>query len=127
MNTDPQRFQSTRYLVENGPSTREEMGIGSVRVGARAIGARRFDPTISNHGCGAGGQVQVWWYEPEHSPEDVVRAWFEANPRVVEEATPRQALGAIRDAGPEFREIARDVVTDVYGEDAYDQSFAGGS
>lgn len=90
---------------------------------------RKFDPATSNSTGGSsdsmGGQTQAVYYIPdEHDAEEILRAYLDENPRLVEAKTPRGLNAILKGAGEEFDEVATEVVRDYYTEEEWDDSFS---
>lgn len=115
----PTEHRAIRYLLEDGPMT-----IGGLpnseppKPPVREAGVCRFNPW-------GGGTRAIYYYEPEHDPEEIVRVWIEKNPSLTDSRTPRQLVNLINDAGSEFKAVSNEIVRDVYDEDEYNRSFGG--
>lgn len=117
---EPTDYTVIQYLQAHGPAPLAELPVDhSPNPEVRDAGARRFCPQKNARA--------IWYYDPEHDPEDVALAWVDQNPGATGRLTPRQLTLKIRDAGSEFKAIARDVVREVYTEAEYNRSFGGNS
>lgn len=123
-----------RYLRTNGPSTGVEIPGGSdgltLNPSERSTGVRRFNPSVSRGSGSAaskpGKTMTVYYLENGHHPEQIIREWASANPRVIENASPHAFLQAVNSVGETFREVSTHVARDLYGDARWDDAFGGG-
>lgn len=110
--------KGVRALREHGPAPLGSLPVSSVNIRARIWGARKFGPKKNSSNSGGVGTLRhVWYLEGTHSKTDVVRAWFDANPRFVEAASEHQAKGFLLGSyGDAWERPIRHVLDEVYGE-----------
>lgn len=108
------------YMLDEGPAPYVDIGVAEVPVAAKMVGVDTFHPSISSRKgpCGTAngsGNRAVVYHREEHDADEVIHAWFDANPRL-EDANPRAVLQAICTYGGEFAEEASNVVYDRIAE-----------
>lgn len=126
-----ERSSVVRYLKTNGPSTPAELPRSgsslSIQQNERELGVYRFDPDIANASGGSitrvGQTTSVWYLRDEHGPGDVIREWADANPRVIEDASPRAFIMAINEHGRGFSDVSKEVARDLYGDARWSDAF----
>jgi rubredoxin len=73
-----------------------------------------------------GTQTRVYHLE-EHDTSAVLRAYFDANPQVVENLSVQGALHRVSSASDILPEAAREILTDYYSEDEWAEAFGRGN
>lgn len=107
--------ENAQYLAENGPVPGEDLPVERGTAG-RMAGVRRFTLRGSGGGPGQmGGPVTSVYYLKSHAKADVIRAFLDANPGLVESTDKRGFHHMIRAHGPSWVDAAR-AVTDDYFE-----------
>lgn len=112
--------ENITHLKNHGPSTNDELPT-TVESHHRAAGVHSF--TLSgNHGDAAkmGGRPTSIYCLPEHTKSDVLRAFLDTNPSLVE-AKPRHGLHRlIKGHGQEWLEaMLSDSIKDARGDDCH--------
>lgn len=106
--------KNVEYLREHGPSTYEELPSGKVSASDRRNGIWKFklEGTTTNGGSSdsTGGHINLVYYlKDEHSKEAVLRAFLDANPRLVETKTRKGLRGMLRQQGRQWYDVIDEV------------------
>lgn len=104
------------HLKQNPPTTRDEL-LFEPSMSDKVDGLHSFT-LRGEHGDAAamGGNVTPVYYIDDHEYEDVIRAFLEANPRLVESKTWRGLVSAIGSHGRSWRTAAREVLDEFYDD-----------
>lgn len=101
-----------KHLREHGPSTFNELGT-EASIKDRQRGVWRLDiskkAACGKNGNGYGNLKSVYYIRGEHSKEEVVEKWLNANPEVAD-AEQRDISRLLGRAGSGWREAGKEVV-----------------
>lgn len=100
-----------RHLREAGPSTNEPFDDNNAGISAvRYCGARKFNISGVRHSTQSSGgfRMPVYYLPGEHSPGEVIDAYFEANPNVRENHIEWGLHQKIAHKGEEWAEASAD-------------------
>gem|GEM_PF-1717333 len=121
--TDTMTFNQTMgklwdELIERGPQPTKELNAdtGKVPYPTRLAGLTNFRPTTSTNGgavSGGGHKLTIYYIEGEHTPRQVVEAWFEANPHTVETHTKHALAHRMAKYGSEYAAAVHDILDET--------------
>jgi hypothetical protein len=121
--TDTMTFNQTMgklwdELIERGPQPTKELNAdtGKVPYPTRLAGLTNFRPTTSTNGgavSGGGHKLTIYYIEGEHTPRQVVEAWFEANPHTVETHTKHALTHRMAKYGSEYAAAVLDILDET--------------
>lgn len=97
-----------KYLKENGPSPISELPHNKIYVEDRVAGVWKFK--VSGKTAGGVGTIYSVYYLQEHDPEEVVRAWVEANEEVIESNSLQTLVKILNRQGSEFQDAISIVI-----------------
>lgn len=102
--------RNVEYLLENGPSTSDEVPEHSMSVRDRQHGVWKFDVTFTTTKRSHGGQTRtVYYLEHEHEKTSVIEKWLSANQTVENSVSRSKLRQAMRSYGRNFHEAIDDV------------------
>jgi hypothetical protein len=104
------------YLNENGPSTSDELPY-NIGPADKMHGARVFKLTSATKTKVGGMVTPIYYLDGEHSETDVLRAFLDENPQLVEALARSSLHRMIGGHGGTWRSIAPDVTSEFYETD----------
>lgn len=119
---EPADRPAVRHLLKHGPSPYDDLQNYEVMTPEqRLYGFTEFKvEPVSNTAndlqakTGRGGPTAVYYLYYDHDPEDVIRAFCEANPRLMEHICQQGATVVFGRHGPEWADAARTVISKEY-------------
>lgn len=106
--------KNIRHLREHGPTPSSEMPLGS-DASDRQHGMWKFVIRAGRSSADAGGgrPEPVYYLDADHDPETVMRAFFEANERLLESKTYHGLIQGVGDHNADWVDIAKEFLPDL--------------
>ncbi|WP_250875053.1 hypothetical protein [Halomarina rubra] len=108
--------QNARYLLEHGPSVLVDLPGEQVYPHDREDGVRTFSLTGSA-ASSMGGPVTMVAYHVEHDRTDVLRAFYEENPRLVETKSYRAIQKLLGKKTSGWKDASREIRGEFFDEE----------
>lgn len=113
--------ENVEHLRAHGPAAYDDLPVDQkLHVNDKIDGAAVFNPERPL----GGRATPVAYLFEDHAPEAVLREWCRTNPSVADALSPREAHQLFAGHGRAWKEASREVVPDVWGEEAWDAAHA---
>ena len=101
----------TKALKEHGPSVSDDLPTHPGPEDRHYRGVRKFTLRRSKGGATSNPRV-VYYIDGYHSPESVLRSWFEKNPKWTDHSIQGLSM-SVGNYGEEFREALHEIADDI--------------